>query len=102
MRQSRPTVSSDPPLTRRARGGRYDNAQHFQLRSPRISRAIFNLKPDPPRSEDARPGALWPSKGGSGIVQAMIVLFTDFGLEGPYTGQMTAVLQQTAPAVPVV
>src|SRR5438034_4574389 len=32
----------------------------------------------------------------------MIVLFTDFGVEGPYTGQMTAVLQQTAPAVPVV
>lgn len=32
----------------------------------------------------------------------MIALFTDFGLEGPYTGQMTAVLQQTAPAVPVV
>jgi len=32
----------------------------------------------------------------------MLVLFTDFGLEGPYTGQMTAVLQQTAPAVPVV
>src|SRR5438067_787564 len=32
----------------------------------------------------------------------MIVLFTDFGLEGPYTGQVTAVLQQTAPAVPVV
>ena len=32
----------------------------------------------------------------------MIALFTDFGLEGPYTGQMAAVLQQTAPAVPVV
>jgi len=32
----------------------------------------------------------------------MLVLFTDFGLDGPYTGQMTAVLQQTAPAVPVV
>ena len=32
----------------------------------------------------------------------MIVLFTDFGLEGPYTGQLTAVLQQTAPAVPVI
>jgi hypothetical protein len=32
----------------------------------------------------------------------MLVLFTDFGLEGPYTGQMTAVLQQAAPAVPVV
>lgn len=30
----------------------------------------------------------------------MIVLFTDFGLEGPYTGQMSAVLQQIAPAVP--
>lgn len=29
----------------------------------------------------------------------MIVLFTDFGLEGPYTGQMSAVLLQTAPAV---
>ena len=29
--------------------------------------------------------------------QAMIVLFTDFGLQGPYTGQMKAVLHQTAP-----
>lgn len=32
----------------------------------------------------------------------MIVLFTDFGLEGPYTGQVKAVLYQTAPAVPVI
>jgi S-adenosyl-L-methionine hydrolase (adenosine-forming) len=32
----------------------------------------------------------------------MIVLFTDFGLEGPYTGQMKAVLQQEAPGVPIV
>jgi S-adenosyl-L-methionine hydrolase (adenosine-forming) len=32
----------------------------------------------------------------------MIVLFTDFGLEGPYTGQVAAVLQQAAPAVPVI
>jgi S-adenosylmethionine hydrolase len=32
----------------------------------------------------------------------MIVLFTDFGLEGPYTGQVKAVLYQTAPGVPVV
>jgi S-adenosyl-L-methionine hydrolase (adenosine-forming) len=32
----------------------------------------------------------------------MIVLFTDFGLTGPYTGQVLAVLQQTAPGVPVV
>ena len=32
----------------------------------------------------------------------MIILFTDFGLEGPYTGQVRAVLQQQAPGVPVI
>lgn len=32
----------------------------------------------------------------------MIVLFTDFGLSGPYTGQVMAVLQRDAPGVPVV
>jgi hypothetical protein len=32
----------------------------------------------------------------------MIVLFTDFGLAGPYIGQVMAVLQQTAPGVPIV
>ena len=32
----------------------------------------------------------------------MIVLFTDFGLAGPYTGQLNAVLQQTAPGVPII
>src|SRR6187401_1143409 len=32
----------------------------------------------------------------------MIVLFTDFGLTGPYTGQVDAVLYQTAPGIPVV
>jgi S-adenosylmethionine hydrolase len=32
----------------------------------------------------------------------MIVLFTDFGLSGPYEGQMRAVLLQETPAVPVV
>jgi len=32
----------------------------------------------------------------------MILLFTDFGLEGPYTGQVQAVLQQQAPGVPVI
>lgn len=32
----------------------------------------------------------------------MIVLFTDFGLHGPYTGQMKAVLHALAPGVPVV
>jgi S-adenosylmethionine hydrolase len=32
----------------------------------------------------------------------MIVLCTDFGLDGPYTGQVKAVLARTAPAVPVI
>jgi S-adenosyl-L-methionine hydrolase (adenosine-forming) len=32
----------------------------------------------------------------------MIVLFTDFGLAGPYTGQMKAVLAREAPDVPVI
>ena len=32
----------------------------------------------------------------------MIVLFTDFGLHGPYTGQMKAVLNQTASGIPVI
>lgn len=32
----------------------------------------------------------------------MIVLFTDFGLAGPYTGQMKAVLARRAPGVPVI
>lgn len=32
----------------------------------------------------------------------MIVLFTDFGLTGPYVGQIHAVLAQQAPAVPVI
>lgn len=32
----------------------------------------------------------------------MIVLFTDFGLAGPYTGQMKAVLHGQAPGVPVI
>lgn len=32
----------------------------------------------------------------------MIVLFTDFGLRDPYTGQMKAVLHQEAPGIPIV
>jgi len=32
----------------------------------------------------------------------VIVLFTDFGLEGPYIGQVQAVLQQQAPGIPVI
>jgi S-adenosyl-l-methionine hydroxide adenosyltransferase len=36
------------------------------------------------------------------ISSEMIVLFTDFGLEGPYAGQMKAVLHPQAPGVPIV
>ncbi|HXF53242.1 MAG TPA: SAM-dependent chlorinase/fluorinase [Hyphomicrobiaceae bacterium] len=32
----------------------------------------------------------------------MIVLFTDFGLTGPYTGQVKAVLSRMAPGIPVI
>jgi S-adenosylmethionine hydrolase len=32
----------------------------------------------------------------------MIVLFSDFGLEGPYTGQVKAVLYRTAPGIPII
>jgi len=32
----------------------------------------------------------------------MIALFTDFGLAGPYTGQVMAVLQRDAPGIPIV
>jgi len=32
----------------------------------------------------------------------LIALFTDFGLEGPYTGQVKAVLARDAPGVPVI
>src|SRR3970040_69148 len=35
-------------------------------------------------------------------MQAMIVLFTDFGLTDPYVGQLHAVLAQEAPGVPVI
>src|SRR3984957_10501008 len=34
--------------------------------------------------------------------RAMIVLFTDFGLDGPYTGQVMAVLHRDAPGAHVV
>src|SRR5947199_1038055 len=32
----------------------------------------------------------------------MIALFTDFGLHGPYTGQMKAVLHQMVPGIPII
>lgn len=36
------------------------------------------------------------------MMNAMIVLFTDFGVQGPYVGQLKAVLAREAPGVPVV
>ena len=37
-----------------------------------------------------------------GKADSMIALFTDFGLHGPYTGQMKAVLHQMAPGIPAI
>jgi S-adenosyl-L-methionine hydrolase (adenosine-forming) len=37
-----------------------------------------------------------------GEADGMIALFTDFGLHGPYTGQMKAVLHQMAPGIPAI
>src|SRR4051812_19900071 len=52
-------------------------------------------QPNPP------PYALPAGHSGRDIA-AMIVLFTDFGLAGPYTGQVLAVLQREAPGVPAI
>ncbi len=44
-------------------------------------------------------------KGGDNlgpVVYQMIVLFNDFGISGPYVGQMKAVLIRLAPSVPIV
>src|SRR5438067_3018231 len=62
---------------------------------------MFNLRPIYGVRRTRR-GALLPRRSGQRHSPAMIVLFTDFGLEGPYTGQVAAVLQQAAPAVPVI
>jgi S-adenosylmethionine hydrolase len=43
-----------------------------------------------------------PARGARLDNHVMIVLFTDFGLAGPYTGQVTAVLHRAAPGVPIV
>src|SRR5690348_16740282 len=40
--------------------------------------------------------------GGGVRLALMIVLFTDFGLAGPYTGQMKAVLARESPNIPVI
>lgn len=40
--------------------------------------------------------------GDTRYIEAMIVLFTDFGLAGPYTGQVKAVLAREAPGVPAI
>ena len=40
--------------------------------------------------------------GAFGQADNMIVLFTDFGSDGPYAGQMKAVLHQMAPGIPII
>jgi len=50
----------------------------------------------------SRCAARLPRRDGQRHSPAMIVLFTDFGLAGPYTGQVRAVLHETAPLVPVI
>src|SRR5262249_38269870 len=49
-----------------------------------------------PQSENGYPA------GTSSRMAPMIALFTDFGLTGPYTGQVKAVLHLGAPQVPVI
>jgi hypothetical protein len=44
----------------------------------------------------------WRRMDAGWSLRPMIFLFTDFGLAGPYTGQMKAVLYARAPGVPVV
>lgn len=41
------------------------------------------------------------ASGTAGTEARLILLFTDFGLEGPYTGQVKAVLLRDAPGTPV-
>jgi S-adenosyl-L-methionine hydrolase (adenosine-forming) len=55
------------------------------------------------RDTSAAPGfAGFPPPRRRAIEPAMIVLFTDFGTDGPYVGQMKAVLHRDAPGVPVI
>src|SRR6266566_5076911 len=54
------------------------------------------------RARSNRAGEPLPGAGQQPHSRAMIVLFTDFGLEGPYIGQVSAVLHQAAPGIPVI
>ena len=57
------------------------------------------------RGIDSYPGQFGNPPGvrflGGGY-DSMIALFTDFGLHGPYSGQMKAVLHQMAPGIPAI
>jgi S-adenosylmethionine hydrolase len=63
-------------------------------------------RPSPARREgDSDAAALKDSRAareGSQGAARLIALFTDFGLDGPYAGQMKAVLHLAAPGVPVI
>ena len=45
---------------------------------------------------------VWRSQKDHWSLLSMIVLATDFGLHGPYTGQMKAAILAQAPNVPVI
>src|SRR5262249_58848610 len=81
--------------------------------TPRIARTIIAAPRERSRSAAPRPGCrrqrcLYGSKRaimqgrGAHSGKHMIVLFTDFGLHGPYTGQMRAVLHRMAPGIPTI
>ena len=57
--------------------------------------------PISPRSTDKVTLSCGPVSA-RGILQRMIVLFTDFGEVGPYVGQVKAVLMREAPGIPVI
>src|SRR5713101_2928756 len=46
--------------------------------------------------------AIVGGRGRLGRAGNLVVLFTNFGLHGPYTGQMKAVLHQMVPGIPVI
>src|SRR5262249_62095742 len=88
-----------PPTSRKSGS----NAPHRPIPSSRrrAARSCAAREETPPRFiASAAANARSCRRGRSGV--SMIVLFTDFGLHGPYTGQMKAVLHWMAPGLPTV
>ena len=92
---------------RGARGARRRSRAAALARMSGSGATCFGLFDDAPAAARAARGACagrdpdwWVASTATRV--GMIVLCTDFGLEGPYTGQVKAVLARTAPAVPVI